>query len=215
MADRPYPEALRWTSLTNQYLCVDLETTSLEPEGEGILELYWKLMKDGQKVDEGHQVFWHHKFFQTRKIHQIPFTEMAFKKSFKNQLRKDLKKGHGPLLKFKELLLKCVDPDEDIAMMAHYAPFEVKWLQHHMGVDLEKDSLKLFDTRAVERYLHPEVDSVSLIPTCKRRGIEPPNGIDFHRAKWDVDAMYQVAEQQFEELLKKGKKVGDRWRTVG
>lgn len=211
MGERYYPEVLKWTSLTQEYFCIDLETTSLEPEGEGILELYWKHMRGTEKIEEGHRLFWHSNFYKTRRIHQIPLKELLFKKSFSTSLKNE----DVFLNTVADYIRKCCDPNSDISFMAHYAPFEIKWLEHHLKMDLSNNqNLKVYDTRSVERYLNPDVESASLIPTCKRRGIESPNGVDFHRAQWDVDAMYKVALQQFEKLKERGHNIGDKWRTV-
>lgn len=180
--------------LNTKYLCLDIETTSLFPENEAIVECYWKLMKNNEKIDEAHMLFDHKNAHKTRHIHQISEEELKGKPEFDSD--------HHDVVQFKDklksLLMKCISGE--ITFMAQYANFEMNWLSKKLKMDLS--NISVYDTRAAEKLLNYGV-SASLIPMCARRGIESPNGVDFHRADWDVEAMWQVHLQQVQELKEK------------
>lgn len=68
--DRYYPEVLKHNKTTNEHFCLDIETTSLIPsKDEGIVEVYWKYMLGGQKIDDGQALFYHPNHVNTSHIH--------------------------------------------------------------------------------------------------------------------------------------------------
>lgn len=193
---REYPDILKINTVKGEYFCLDLETTSLTSENEGILEIYWMHMKDGVKVKEAHHMFWHPNHEATFHINEIPKEEIENQPVF-DKNSSELKDVINPII---EYLNRCCDPNDPIALMAQYVPFEIVWMSEKLEMNLVDMKIKVYDTRSTERFLNPEVESASLIPMCFRRGIPSPNGESFHRAQWDVEAMWKVAKQQFQEL---------------
>lgn len=208
---RDYPDILKFNTLSTDYFCLDIETTSLDPVGEGILEVYWMHMKDGNKVKEGHKLFFHKNYRKTSNIHQIPDADLIGEPEF------SLKDANSKefIDEIKYYINRCCNKNDNMVLISHYAPFEIKWMSNKLGKDLADYNIRVYDTRSSERYIDSEIDSASLIETCKRRGIKSPNGKDFHRAQWDVEAMWEVTVQQFKELKDRfDLDVGDKWRAV-
>lgn len=205
---RFFPENMKYNTISEEYFCIDIETTGLEPEGEGIIEIFWKHVKEEVTLESKHRLFWHPNYEKTQHVHQIPYDEIKDKPMF------DIK-DFDSIESFNDIsyfIDRCCDPNDNISLMAQYAPFEIKWLSDKMNINIQ-DIIKVYDTRSVEKFLHPE-ESSSLIPMCERRGIESPNGIDFHRASWDVEAMYKAAQSQLKELEEYGLQIGDKWRAL-
>ena len=180
--------------LSNLYFCVDIETTSLKPKYNGILECYYKVIKNGLKIDEGHMLFYHPLWWRTKKIHQIPRIEFKGTHMF-NSKNKEVEEFKNKLIHY---INRCKDSDDEMTFMAQYAPFEMSWFSNKLKIDLTK--MKVYDTRLSEKMLYPKV-SHSLIPMCDRYGIEKPKGQhDFHRADQDVNAMYMCYKKQIKNL---------------
>jgi len=174
----------------NNYFCVDIETTGLEPDEEGaeILEIYIKIMRKGLKVKEYYMQYWSDNWEKTKDIHQIPVEELKGKPRFKD--------CPEDIALIKALFLRCLDPHDDMIFMAQYAPFEFKWFMHHLGFSDSdwdmKNHLRTCDTRLIAKHLYPD-ESHSLIPMCKKFDIAFPEGQhDFHRADQDVNAMWEL-----------------------
>lgn len=178
-----------------KFLCLDIETTSLLPENEGIVELYYMVMDNGVKVDEGHSLFYHENIHQTQHLHQITPEDVANKLPFL-PMNEDQSSVEYKVLQY---LKECMSGE--MTLMAQYAGFEINWMEHNYQMDLE--GISVYCTRKAENLLNPGL-SGSLIPNCERRGIQSPNGEDFHRAQWDVEAMWKVFLQQKEEFKERG-----------
>ena len=181
--------------LSDSYFCIDIETTGLDEKEGDVLEVYYKFMYKGVKVDEGHSLFYSPDWHLTNSINRIPFEELQGRPHFDSD---------GPEVadfkyRLKCYLESCCSTDSDLTLMAQYSSFEVKWLSEKLGMDLSK--VRVYDTHYVETKLYPKL-SHSLVSICKRRGIRPPNGVDFHRAYMDVDAMWAVYESQLKDFKK-------------
>lgn len=176
--------------LGDNYFCVDIETTSLDPTEEGaeILEIYIKIMKSDKKVKEYFLQYWGDNWEKTKHIHQIPKEEIDFKPKFSESIEdKEL---------IKALFMRCCDPNDDMIFMAQYAPFEFKWFLNNLDLsDEEKEKIKFIrtcDTRYIAKFLYPD-EPHNLIKLCEKFKIGFPEGQhDFHRADQDVNAMWDL-----------------------
>ena len=174
---------------SNEYFAIDIETTSLNPRFNDIVEVYYAYIKDGKIVEESHSLHWSILLFKTQKIHQIKYKEIFGKEKFK---------GSKEAKRIREFLERVIDKDDPLVLMAHYAPFEIKWLENKLKIDLSQ--AKVYDTCEMERIINPG-ESASLINSCLRRGIVSPNkNYDFHRADQDVKAMLELFSFQQKEL---------------
>lgn len=188
--------------LSNIFLCVDIETTGLDQKAPtaGILEVYYKVMDTSSgkpvKILEDYDIFYHPNWIDTKDIHQIEEKEFEGKKMFVE--REDFK------LRLRALMFMCCEADDPITFMAHYSPFEFKWLTEFLGfTEEEKNKLlniKTCDTRYIAKFLFPE-ESHSLINLCNKYDIKQPVGQhDFHRADQDVNAMWELYTKLREEI---------------
>lgn len=184
-------ELLENIFISNEYICVDFETTGLDPENGDIIEVYLKYMKDGIKIEELHGLFYSENWSDTYHIHKIPYKDIALKQKFVENKKF--------INKFTKYLNRCMDKNDNLVFMAQYAPFEIKWIKEKIFKNNNIDTLKVYDTWRVEKLLNPNL-SGSLIEIAKRRNIIPENGINFHRAKMDVDATWEVYKQQIKEI---------------
>lgn len=89
-------------------------------------------------------------------------------------------------------------------LCGQFIHFDLSFLQEQMKHPLtaaEMRMLLVWDTRSVEKALHPEAKSHSLIETAIRRGIVTEDDRrKFHDASFDSSITARVMEQQVEEI---------------
>lgn len=182
--------------ISSEYFVMDIETTGLNEKFGQIVEMYCAVIKDNEMIMEFHEQFWSPIWWKTKKLHQIPKSELKGKPKFMS--KKNLEKREA----LKNLFKRCCNPNDDLVFIAQYAKFEKKWMEQKLNIDLT--DCKTYDTWSVEKMLYPDLTH-NLIDMSKRRGIVSPNEhYDFHRAKQDVEATLQVMESQIKTLKENG-----------
>lgn len=211
-------------ALVKHYLALDLETTCLDETKGSVVEVYATFleMKDGHLVQSALNGCKYdlHAFFLAEEEGHYEQEGMRV-----NGLTKDGLIKHGAvrtlqdaensdslclLSMLEQCLVGLVTP---CALMAHYAPFELKWLDHHLfqryhGKSILECIPYVYDTRDVETTLYPDVKH-SLAPVLERRGIEVAG---HHRSIDDVRGMVQVADLQMQEIEQADLSVTSEWK---
>lgn len=187
--------------ITGHYFCIDIETTGLEPnKDEGILEIYFKEMKDDKIINEFYKTYYHPRWINTAYLHKINATEIMNRPRF-------IECDENKKL-IKNYFMRCADPFDDIVFMAQYAPFEHKWFREFLDLDESEkvwfDKVKTCDTRHLAKQLFPDKPH-NLISLCEQFKIKFPEGQhDFHRADQDVNAMYEVYKNLIKVMKERG-----------
>lgn len=186
-----FSRGLSFLSINEKYLCVDLETTGLDPEESEIIEMYWCLASyDGEKLSEiesGHKLYFSEDSKKTEWLHKIPASELAGLPKFEDANNE----------RFIELLKDSMKENSNVSMMAQYAVFEMSFFEKYIpGIKFNKAS-NIYDTREAGRVLYPNEPHNSGA-MAERYGIQPTG--QWHRAESDVKVMMGIAVNQMNEL---------------
>ena len=190
---RDYKNITKATKLDlfREFIAIDTETTGLKPGGNDIIEIAAVRFKDFKAVEV------YHSYCKPRK--SIPKAAQDV-----NHITDDMVMDKPS---FQQLVPQLQDFICDSILVAHNAPFDVKFL-HCGGLDLSNHNTKFYDTLQLSRFKFKADDyddgpySYKLSDICDYVGIEAD---EFHGALTDATCcgllFIEILEKVFDECL--------------
>lgn len=155
--------------MITDYLAVDIETTGLSPERDGIIEIGAVRYKDSEPCGE------YSCLIRTERLLPQRITELT-------GITREMLEEHG--IPEREAVLGFLEYGRDIpVLLGHNILFDYSFLKTaalRFGMEFERSGL---DTLAFARALHPELESRSLAALCGHYRIEQEQA---HRAAADA-----------------------------
>lgn len=166
--------------MITSYICLDVETTGLNPKEEKLIEIGAVKVKDGQII-ERFQSFLHPGRSLEARISALT--------GITDEMLKDAPKPIEVLVQFREF---C----EDLPIMGHNLQFDYAFIKKAMvNEKMTFEKMGLDTLRIARRYL-PELESRSLEFLCRHFEIEHMA----HRALGDAEAtskLYEILSERF------------------
>lgn len=176
--------------MTDSYVCVDLETTGLNPKTDKIIEVGVVKVVDNQIVEE-----WETFVNPDRRLEEriIELTGIC-----------DEQLSSAP--KIEEILPKLLGITEDFVLLGHSVLFDYSFIKKaavNQKLSFERDGI---DTLKIARKYLTELESRSLPSLCKYYGIYHNAHRALHDAKATVELYRKLAEQFYEREEKEREK---------
>ena len=176
-----------FTAVSKQrYVAFDLETTGLNPVDDGIVEIGAVLVENGNITKEYHQMV----------NPQIPISPEA---SAVNHITDSMVAGSPLIHQVLPYFLAFVGDD---VLVAHNAPFDIRFIAQACMQNRFRVPLSFFDTMSLARYW-PEASDKKLTSLAAAAGIETDTA---HRALSDAKTVVALVNATNERRSNKKKK---------